>query len=180
VLTAPVAGTVTALNVGGGAYLNDPTAALMTIAGLDPVWITAQVPEYQLAGIAPGQAVDVMLAAYPGQTLHGRVGKVSPVLEADTRRAKVRIVFANADGRLKPNMFATVWFMAPQAAAVTAPTSALLMNNDSTTVFVEVAPWTFVRRVVEPGSEDRDSVRILSGLKPGERIVTRGGILLND
>jgi cobalt-zinc-cadmium efflux system membrane fusion protein len=180
VILAPMAGTVTALNVGIGAYLNDAAAPLMTVSGLDRVWITAQVPEQLLAGIVPGQAVAVTLAAYPGQTLHGKVARVSPVLEPDTRRVKVRISFDNADGRLKPNMFATAVFAAPQAATVTVPTSALLMNNDSTTVLVEVAPWTFTRRTVELGSEDNETVRIVGGLKRGDRIVTRGGVLLND
>ena len=180
VVRAPAAGVVTALNVGVGAYLNDATAPLMTVSGLDHVWITAQVPEQRVADVKPGQAVDVTLAAYPGQPLHGKVARVSPVLEPDTRRAKVRIVFDNADGRLRPNMFATAVFALPQAAAVAVPSSALLMNNDSTTVLVEVAPWTFARRVVELGSEDDESVRIVSGLRRGERVVTRGGVLLND
>ena len=180
VVTAPAAGIVTALSVGVGAYLNDATAPLMTVSSLDRIWITAQVPEQLLAGIAPGGAVDVTLAAYPGQALHGKVARVSPVLEADTRRAKVRIVFDNADGRLKPNMFATAVFALPQAVTVSVPTSALLMNNDSTTVLVEVAPWTFTRRIVELGSEDGETVRIVNGLKRGERVVTRGGVLLND
>jgi len=180
VVVAPAAGVVTALNVGVGAYVNDATAALMTISSLDHVWVTAQAPEQAVAGIKPGQAVDVTLAAYPGQTLHGKVARVSPVLEADTRRAKVRILFDNADGRLKPNMFATAVFALPQASAVTVPSSSLLMNNDSTTVLVEVAPWTFARRTVELGSEDNETVRIVSGLQRGERVVTRGGVLLND
>jgi cobalt-zinc-cadmium efflux system membrane fusion protein len=71
-------------------------------------------------------------------------------------------------------------FALPQAGAVSVPSSALLMNNDRTTVLVEVAPWTFVRRVVELGSEDHETVRIVGGLQPGERVVTRGGVLLND
>ena len=99
-------------------------APLMTIVNLDNVWVTAQVPEDRLNGIAPGLAADVTLAAYPGQPMHGRVGFVSPQLESDTRRAKVRISLGNADGRLKPNMFASVQFTIPQAAAVTVPTSA--------------------------------------------------------
>jgi cobalt-zinc-cadmium efflux system membrane fusion protein len=180
VLNAPAAGVVTALNAGVGAYLNDPTAPLMTVSSLDHVWVTAQVPEQLVASVRPGQAVDVTLAAYPGQTLHGRVARVSPVLEPDTRRAKVRIAFDNADGRLKPNMFATAVFALAQDAAVTVPSSSLLMNNDSTTVLVEVAPWTFARRVVELGSEDNETVHIVSGLQRGERVVTRGGVLLND
>jgi len=179
-VVAPVAGTITALNVGIGSYVNGPTAALMTVSGLDHVWVTAQVPEQMLAGLAAGQMAEVSMAAYPGQLLHGRIARVSPVLEPDTRRAKVRIAFDNADGRLKPNMYATALLGMAQPAAVTVPTSALLMNNDSTTVLVEVAPWTFVRRVVELGNEEKDSVRIVAGLKGGERVVTRGGVLLND
>jgi cobalt-zinc-cadmium efflux system membrane fusion protein len=179
-VTAPISGVVIGLNVGSGAFVNDPTAALMTIANVDRVWVTAQVPENLIGSIARGQAVSVRLNAYPDQTLHGSVRFISPVLEPDTRRAKVRIEFANPDGHLKPNMFATATFAVAQSQSVAVPTSALLMNNDSTTVFVEVAPWTFARRAVELGSEDADSVRIVAGLKAGERVVTRGGVLLND
>ena len=179
-LRAPVSGTVTTLNNGRGAYLNDPTAALLTIANLDQVWVTANVPENLIGIVAKGQAVEVSLPAYPGLKLSGSVSVVSAVMEADTRRNKTRIAFANLDGKLKPNMFASVTLAVPRARQPTVPASALLMNNDSTTVFVEVEPWSFVRRVVEMGSEDGDSVRILSGLKTGERVVTRGGVLLND
>ncbi len=188
-IVAPLSGTVTALNNAHGAYLADPNAALMTIANLDQVWVTANVPENLIAAVAKGQSAEVSLAAYPGLKLQGTVSVVSAVMEADTRRNKTRIAFANADGKLKPNMFATVQLAVAQtgpagksgqAAPVAVPTSALLMNNDSTTVFVEVQPWTFVRRVVELGSEDGDTVRIVSGLAPGERVVTRGGVLLND
>jgi len=179
-LRAPGAGVVTALNVAAGGFINDTTATLLTLSRLDRVWVTAQVPEHQIGAIAKGQAVDIALDAYPGQVWHGRVSLVSPVLEPDTRRAKVRMEFANADGRLKPNMFATASFAVQQAAPVTVPTSALLMNNDTTTVMVETAPWVFTRRTVELGREDGETVRILSGLKAGERVVTRGGVLLND
>jgi len=60
------------------------------------------------------------------------------------------------------------------------PASALQMNNDSTSVWVEIAPWTFARRRVELGDEDGANVQISAGLKAGERLVTRGGVLLND
>ncbi len=60
------------------------------------------------------------------------------------------------------------------------PQSALLMNNDSTTVFVEVAPWTFERRIVELSYDEGVDARVLKGLKGGERVVVAGGVLLND
>ena len=180
VVLAPVSGTVTTLGAGVGAFLNDATAPLMTVSGLDRVFVTALVPEQALGSLSAGAAVDVTLAAFPGQVLHGKAAHASPILEPDSRRAKLRIPFDNADGRLRPNMFATATFAVADAAGVTVPPSALLMNNDSTTVLVEVAPWTFVRRVVEIGAEDDRAVRVTSGLKRGDRVVTRGGVLLND
>lgn len=180
VVAAPVEGVVTALNVGRGAFVNDPTAPLLSIADLRRVWVTAQVPEHLVGAVARGQDVEVEFAAYPGASLHGRVRSISPVLEPDTRRVKVRVEFANGDGRLKPNMFATARFATRETARVVVPASALLMNNDSVSVFVETEPWTFVRRAVEIGSEDGDQVSIVRGLKDGERVIVRGGILLND
>ncbi len=179
-IRAPVSGTVTSLSVGIGAFANDPTVALMTIANLDRVWVTASVPEDLVGVVAKGQHADVSFPAYPGELLHGTVSSISALLEPDTRRNKVRLVFANHDGRLKPNMYATVALQVPQSRQVVVPTSALLMNNDKTTVFVEVQAWTFERRVVELGQEDGETVRVRSGLASGDRIVVRGGILLND
>lgn len=179
-LRAPQAGTVTALGSGAGAFLNDPTAVLMTITNLEHVWITAYVPENLLASVRKGQAVDVVLAAYPDEVRHGSVADISAVLDADSRRNKTRIAFANRDGKLKPNMYASVSLSLAPVAGLRVPASALLMNNDATSVFVEVAPWTFVRRAVATGAEDGDMVQIVSGLRAGERVVVKGGVLLND
>ena len=63
---------------------------------------------------------------------------------------------------------------------VVLPSSALLMNNDRTSVFVATAPWTFERRTVEPLLEESSQVAIRSGVQPGEQVVVKGGILLND
>ena len=179
-LTAPMAGSVTALTTASGAFANDPTASLMTIANLDSVWVTANVPESDIAHIAKGQSVDVSFPAYPGQVFHSTVAFVSDVLEPDTRRNKVRITFANPAGKFKPNMFANASFAVPQKSAVFVPNSALLMDNDSTIVLVEVAPWTFVKRPVIPGYGEGDGARIDQGLNPGDRIVVKDGVLLND
>jgi cobalt-zinc-cadmium efflux system membrane fusion protein len=179
-LTAPMTGSVTALTTAPGAFVNDMTASLMVIANLDSVWVTANVPETDIAHIAKGQSVDVSFIAYPGQVFHGTVAFVSAVVEPDTRRNKVRIAFSNPGGRFKPNMFANASFNVPQKSAVFVPNSALLMNNDSTTVFVEIAPWTFVKRPVLLGYGEGDGARVDEGLNPGDRIVVKGGVLLND
>lgn len=191
-VVAPISGSITSLSAAAGMNANDPTAVLMTVANLDTVWITANVPENMLSQIEKGQSVAIGLPAYPALALHGEVAFVSDVLQADTRRAAVRIAIRNTGQggavRLKPNMYATVSFAVAAAATPAVPTAALLMNNDSTTVFVETAPWTFVRRTIETGgetggeagSEANARVRVQSGLHTGERIVVSGGVLLND
>ncbi|HWW07844.1 efflux RND transporter periplasmic adaptor subunit [Collimonas sp.] len=179
-LIAPSSGSITTLAIGAGQSANDPNAVLMTIANLESVWITASVPENMLSSIKKGQAVNIGLPAYPGEQFHGNVSFVSDVLQADTRRALVRISVSNADGKFKPNMFANASFAVAQASAPAIPPSALLMNNENTTVFVETAPWTFVRRTIETGNEEDGSVRIVKGLQLGDRVVIKGGVLLND
>jgi cobalt-zinc-cadmium efflux system membrane fusion protein len=122
----------------------------------------------------------VTLSAYPDRVLRGRVSSVSDVLESDSRRDKVRIAVPNADYSLRPNMFASVSLLAAAATQVIVPTSALLMNNDRTSVFVATAPWTFSRRVVDMRLGEGSTAVILGGLKAGEQVVVKGGILLND
>jgi membrane fusion protein, heavy metal efflux system len=177
---APVSGSVTALAIAPGAVINDITQTIMTVADLSVVWVTAQVAEKDVAALAPGQDAEVRVDAYPGRTLHGKVLFVPDVIEADSRRNKARIAFANPDYALKPNMFTTVTLHGPALTRVVLPSSALLMNNDRTSVFVATAPWTFERRTVEPLLEGSSEVVIAAGVQPGEQVVVKGGILLND
>jgi cobalt-zinc-cadmium efflux system membrane fusion protein len=179
-VNSPVNGSVTTLATAPGAIVNDATATLMTVSNLEHVWVTVNVPEGLVGTVTSGQDVAVVLAAFPRQVLSGKISFVATVLDADTRRVKARIAFANPQGLFKPNMYATARIAVPQTPQPQVPTSALIMNNDNTSVFVEVDPWTFVRRSVELGSEDGGLVRVRSGLASGERVVVRGGVLLND
>jgi cobalt-zinc-cadmium efflux system membrane fusion protein len=179
-VTAPVAGSVTTLAVAPGTMINDPTQPMMTIADLSTVWVTAMVPEKDVAAVTKNQDAEVSLVAYPDRALHGKVLFVADVIETDSRRNKIRIAFANSDYALKPNMFATVVLAGPAQSLVVLPSSALLMNNDRTSVFVATAPWTFERRTVNPQLEEGSLVAIRSGVKAGEQVVVKGGILLND
>jgi cobalt-zinc-cadmium efflux system membrane fusion protein len=179
-LRAPISGSITALAAAPGAFANDSTVSLMTIANLESVWVTANAPENNVSFIKPGMDVDVAFPAYPDQHFSGKVSSISAVLEPDTRRTKVRISFPNKDGKFKPNMFANATFMAPQSSEAFVPTSSLLMNNDHITVFVEVASQTFERRTIEPGQESGGYAVVKQGLTPGERVIVKGGVLLND
>jgi membrane fusion protein, heavy metal efflux system len=179
-ISAPISGSVIDLAVAPGAYWNDPTAALMTIADLSTVWVTANVPEKDISLVAKGEAVDVSFASYPGEVFKGQVLFISDVLDGDTRRTKVRTAFQNPGTRLKPNMFANVSFLAPKQLMPIVPTAALVLKNETDEVFVETEPWILVERAVEIAFEDGDQAVIKSGLNAGDRVVTRGGVLLND
>ncbi len=179
-IVSPVDGVVTSLNVGRGGMVDDPTAAMMTVTDISSVWVTANVPENLLSTLHSGDSATIRLSAYPDEVLRGDVSSVSSVVAPDTRRLPIHISFANARGRLLPNMFADVAIETPQQDQVLVPQSALLMNNDSTTVLVEVSPWAFERRKVEIGYDEGAMARVTSGLKPGERVVVKGGVLMND
>jgi cobalt-zinc-cadmium efflux system membrane fusion protein len=180
IVAASMNGSITALSVAPGDVINDPTQALMTIADLSTVWVTALVSEKDVHAVHKDQQAEVTLAAYPDKTLHGTVLFVSDVIEPDSRRNKIRIAFANADYALKPNMFASVTVIGPDKSEIVVPSSALLMNNDRTSVFIATAPWTFERRTVDPDLGDGATVAIRSGLAAGDQVVVKGGILLND
>jgi len=177
---APISGTVTALNVGTGSVINDATASLMTITNLDQVFLTAQVPEYVLSKITVGQTLIATPAAFPDRPLRASVKSIASNLDPDTRRTRVRARINNSGGWLRPNMFVTIQFDVVQPSQVIIPNSAVVMTNDVTLVFVEIKPWQFEARAVDLGSDEGDRVRVRSGLKAGERIVVRGGVLLND
>jgi cobalt-zinc-cadmium efflux system membrane fusion protein len=179
-VNAPISGSVISLSVAPGAYLNDPTSAMMTVANLDTVWVTANVPEKDVSFVFPGQTVKVAFASYADKVLTGKVLFVSDVIEPDTRRNKVRIAFENPDKAFKPNMFANVTFVAPSAMRVMVPNSALLMTNDRTSVFVEVESWAFERRNIEIAYQEGAVAAIKSGLQPGDRVVVKGAVRLND
>ena len=154
--------------------------AMMTIANLDTIWVTANVPEKDISYVFTGQTVNVTFASYPDKVFSGKVLFISDVIEPDTRRNKVRIAFDNPDKIMKPNMFANATFVAPPEMRIMVPNSALLMTNDKTSVFVEVQDWAFERRDVEIAYQEGTATAIKSGLQPSQRVVVKGGVRLND
>jgi len=179
-IASPIAGSIIDLAVAPGAFWNDATASLMTVADLTNVWVTAIVPEKDISFIAPNQSVNVNFAAYPDETFKGHVLFIGDVVDTDTRRAKVRIAFPNPDYRLKPGMFANVTVIAPAQTVPVVPTTALVLKRDADRVFLETGQWRFEPRQVRTGSQQGDQIVIQEGLKAGDRVVVKGALLLND
>jgi cobalt-zinc-cadmium efflux system membrane fusion protein len=179
-LTAPIGGRVVELNGAAGGFWNDTNAPLMTVADLSSVWVTASVQEKDLAALFVGQAARIALNAYDGESFDGRVKFIGEILDTDTRTVRVRIGVDNAAGHLRPGMFARVTFSGPAHQAVVVPAASLVQSGFNTRVFVEQSPGVFEARNVRTGAQLGDRVEIVDGLRAGERIVVRDGVLLND
>jgi cobalt-zinc-cadmium efflux system membrane fusion protein len=177
---SPIAGRVVDIAAANGAFWNDTTASLLTVADLSTVFVSAAVDERDLAAVFVGQDVRVTLGAWPDAPLAGKVRYVGEMLDTDTRRVKVRIRFDNRDGRLKPGMFAQAVMLGRPHPALMVPTAALVQSGFDTRVFVEVAPWRFEPRVVRTGATVGDGVEIVAGLNAGDRVVTRDAVLLDE
>ncbi|MDB5820254.1 MAG: efflux transporter periplasmic adaptor subunit [Rhizobacter sp.] len=177
---SPISGRVVDIAGANGAFWNDTTAPLLTVADLSTVFVTAAVDERDLGSVFVGQDVRVTLGAYPDAPLVGKVRRVGEMLDADTRRVKVRVRFDNRDGRLKPGMFAQAVVLGKPHPALLVPTTSLVQSGFDTRVYVEVQPWRFEPRVVHVGATIGDQVEIVSGIEPGDKVVTTDAVLLDE
>jgi len=175
---APVSGNVVNVAVAPGEFRNDTTAAVLTIADLTSVWISADVPESAIRLIAIGAPVSITLPAFPDRTFAGRVNRIGDVVDAQTRTIKVRVEMPNTNQQLRPEMFATARFTHGLARSVVIPKSALYQQQDRTTVFSQRGPGVFEEVTVKVTWQDERRAAIAAGVAQGDHIVTDGVTLL--
>ena len=181
VITAPRSGVVTDLGAAPGEYAKslDNAAPLCTIADLGTIWAVGDVYERDLASLRIGDSADVVANAYPDERRRGRIAAIASTVDTTTRTLKVRVVLANPGLRLKPDMFATIRVVRALRHAIVVPQAAVVREGTAAYVFVEVAPQHYRRRAVTLGPDtDRSRVEVISGLAPGDVLVTAGAELL--
>ena len=180
-LRSPLAGVVVERQVTPGMELRpDQAAPLFVVSDPAHLWLLVDVPERSLARVQAGQKVGIETDAYPGVQFPGKVEKVGFGLDPATRRVQVRCSVDNADGRLRPEMFARVSFLADtNQRTVALPNGGLVTEGINTYAFVEKAPGAFEKRKVTLALRGRDVSFVESGLSAGERVVVEGALLLN-
>lgn len=173
-VTAPFAGTVIEKKATLG-ELASPSEPLFGVADLSRVWIQADLPESALAKVRIGANAKVTVPAYPNEVFGGRVGHIGASLAKDTRTVAARIEVANADGRLKPEMFATatIEVAGDKREAISLPDPAIVLMDGKPTVFV-YAQGAYEAREVEPGERVGGRTVLKSGLMAGDQVVTSG------
>lgn len=198
-LVAPFSGSIVRGHVltGQAVQAGDP---VFTIADLSVVDVIAEIPERSLSLVRVGQGATVRVAAYPAQPFAGRVERLRDELTPETRTVRAVIHVANTNARLRAGMFATVRLATAsptgglrtagegETTLLTIPEGAIVTDGDTRYVFVQTAPRTFERREVQvspiapPGSSMVRSAFVLvrSGLRVGDRVVTRGAFTLKS
>lgn len=181
-INAPIEGTVIARKVGPGQYVrSDSGDSLYAISNLSTMWLKANVPENDIPLIRVGQEIEVRVAAVPDRVFKARVIAIGAASDATTRRVSVRSEIANPDGALKSEMFATFKIATGSGESSPAvPTEAVIWEGDLATVWVEIEPMLFRRRKVRIGLEQDGQLQVREGLNPGELVVGRGAIFVDN
>lgn len=190
-LVAPVDGEVLMRNLSLGAEVQGQYGGggtvqeLFTVGELDEVWLMADIYEVDLARVQVGARAVVHVVAYPDKTFDGKVDWVAGMLDPGSRTAKVRCTFANAEGLLKQDMYATVSITVQSRKVLALASDAVLHLGDQTVVFVDRGTTPDGRRRFERLPVSIDEARggkwfpILHGLDAGDQVVSHGADFLN-
>jgi cobalt-zinc-cadmium efflux system membrane fusion protein len=181
-LRSPVAGMVAERQANPGLEVRpDLPAPLFVVTDPHHLWLLVDLPERSAAAVHPGQAVSLETDAYPGRRFAAVVRRVGLVLDPATRRVQVRCAVDNPGLLLKPEMYARVSIdSGPDGArALPLPNTALFMDGANEYVFVETAQRSYARRRVHVALRGQRDSYVDGGLRPGERVVIEGALLLN-
>ena len=179
-IRSPISGVVlqTGTAVGEWQRSLDNATPVATVANLSQVWVLGDAYQNDLASVHVGRPVTVSFPAYPGLSMAGRVDNISESLDPNTLAVKVRVVLANPQLKLKPQMFATISIDRSAKEGFLIPAAAVIHQNGSDSLFVETSPGKYESRTVTAGQMQGENIAILSGLQDGDRVVTLGAALL--
>ncbi len=176
---SPATGFVTERKALPNLYVQ-PSTRLYTIADFSRVWVYAQVFQDDIGRLAVGDRATLTVDAYPGRSFRGRVDFLYPEVDASTRTARARIVFANPGLLLQPGMFVNVDLKLPMGEQIAIPAGAVLQSGTSQVAFLARGDGVLTPRPVTLGPAVGDQYVVLRGLRPGERIVTSANFLIDS
>ncbi|HZR77702.1 MAG TPA: efflux RND transporter periplasmic adaptor subunit [Chthoniobacterales bacterium] len=179
-LKAPIDGVVMDRKASAGELVGKEKE-IFTISDPADLWVIAEIKERDIGAVKVGQAASFTVLAYPGETFRGKIVRIANVVETESRTVEARIEVNNADGRLKPGMFADVEIVTTVLEnVIVIPDTALQTEEDNQIVFVALDTNKFQKRIVKLGLEHQGRVQILEGVKKGENVVTDGSFILKS
>jgi membrane fusion protein, heavy metal efflux system len=174
---APLAGVVTKRTANVGVNI-DPSMPLFTVVDLSTVWVIADLYERDFSQVRVGSPATVTSASYPGMTLRGRISYIDPQVQQETRTAKLRVEVPNRGEQLRFGMYVDVHVgTTARREGVFVPKSAIQLAGSDSVVYLADGE-RFIERKVAIGGESDGQVLVLSGLRPGDEVVTEGVFFL--
>ncbi|MEO6873789.1 MAG: efflux RND transporter periplasmic adaptor subunit [Opitutaceae bacterium] len=179
-LRAPIDGRIVERHRTVGELISKDTP-VYTISDPTDLWVLAEIKERDIGVVRVGQEATFTVLAYPAESFQGKVVLIGNRVEAESRTLEIRIEVNNADGRLKPGMFADVEIATHVLEDVLVISGqAIQTMDDEQVVFVATSESRFEKRVVTPGLEQHGRVEIRAGVTAGERVVTVGSFILKS
>lgn len=180
-IRSPFSGVVTLNLAVQGGYVKAGTT-LYNIADLSRVWVDAHIYEYELDQVKVGQDAQMSLPYLPGKLYRGKVTFVYPYLQEKTRDVVIRLEFDNSDMELKPQMYGDVRIKTGgTTTGIMVPSESVLRSGERNVAFISRPGGKFTPREVQLGMAlDDNKVQVLTGLAPGEIVVTSGQFLLDS
>ncbi len=173
-LRAPFSGQIGLREVSVGEFVN-VGQDLVTLVRLDPIEVDFSVPEGALSQLHDGQKIRVSLDAFPGDIFGGQVVAIAPVIDANSRSAKLRAQIPNPDFKLRPGQFAKLQLDTGTGStdALLIPEQALMQDGDTRFVYTVVAGKA-KKVVIKTGARVPGQVQVTEGLKAGDVVITAG------
>ena len=173
-ITSPTTGEITDQEVVLGSTIQSYSANPFTISDISYVWVVCDVYENDISTLQVGQAAEVHLNAFPNQVIKGVISNIGALLDPNIRTAKVRVEVPNPGNRMKIGMFATATFYGLKKETYTSvPATAILHLHDRDWVYIPAPNQMFQRVEVTSGDQLPNKMQqVLSGLQPGQQVVT--------
>jgi RND family efflux transporter MFP subunit len=172
VVRSPISGAVKEKHTARGAYLSQQSLRIATLVKINPLRLRADIPEAFAAKVRTGQLINLTIDAFPGRTFTGRIARIGPSLNEQTRALTVEATVANSGNLLRPGMFAkSTLVTAPNAAAVMVPSKAVVNVAGLAKLFV-IENGKATERIVKTGATDGDLIEITEGVSVGQSVAT--------
>jgi cobalt-zinc-cadmium efflux system membrane fusion protein len=179
---SPIGGTIVQRKGGVGQFQNTAVGGdpVYVIGDLSTVWLVAYVRETEVSKIHIGQQINFTLLSRPGEVYRGNIQYVATTLETNSRRLTIRTTIHNEDGALKPEMYASVSIFTDEGDSWPAiPRDAVIYEGNVARVWVAHDDMTLERRSITPGLIDGKMIQVLKGLRPSEKVVTKGSLFID-
>lgn len=179
-ISLPLSGVLQEIGVREGMTVM-PGQTLAKINSIGSLWLEAEVPEAQAAGLALGATVSATFTAWPAHVFHGRVEALLPALDREARTVRVRVELPNPDAKLRPGMYAQVHINeTTSSSTLWVPSEAVIATGKRSLVIIAEGDGHFRPAEVKTGREADGKAQILDGLKEGEKIVVSGQFLIDS